>query len=43
MLFGFMSDKGTINAVFIFRRMQEEYHAKVKKVVYVFCGPKENF
>ena len=29
--FGFMSEIGTINAVFILRRMQEEYHAKGKK------------
>ena len=26
--FGFMPERGTILAVFIFRRMQEEYHAK---------------
>ena len=28
MQFGFMPDRGTIDAVFILRRMQEEYHAK---------------
>ena len=28
--FGFMPDRGTIDAVFILRRMQEEYHAKGK-------------
>ena len=31
MQFGFMSERGTIDAVFILRRMQEEYHAKGKK------------
>ena len=34
--FGFMPERGTIDAVFILRRMQGEYHAKGKKVVYVF-------
>ena len=33
---------GTIDAVFILRRLQEEYHAKGKKL-YVFCGPRESF
>ena len=28
MQFGFMPERGTIDAVFILRRMQEEYHAK---------------
>ena len=42
MQFGFMSERGTIYAVFIMRWMQEEYHAKGKKVVYVFCEPREN-
>ena len=32
MQFGFMPERGTIDAVFIFRRMQEEYHAKGKKL-----------
>ena len=31
MQFGFTSERGTIDAVFILRRMQEEYHAKGKK------------
>ena len=48
--------RGTIDAVLILRRMQEEHHAKGKlyivediyiyskrKVVYVFCGPRESF
>ena len=43
MQFGFMSERRTIVAVFILRGMQEEYHAKWKKVVYVFCGPRESF
>ena len=34
--FGFMSERGTIDAVLILRRLQEEYHAKGKKVVFVF-------
>ena len=41
MQFGFMSERGTINVVFILRRMQEEYHAKGKKL-YVFHGPRES-
>ena len=35
MLFGIMSERGTIDAVFIFRRLQEEYHAKKKVVCFV--------
>ena len=38
MQFGFMPVRETIDVVFVLR-MQEEYHAKEKKVVYVFCGP----
>ena len=30
--FGFMSERGAIDAIFILRRMQEEYHAKIKKL-----------
>ena len=30
MHFSFMSEKGTIDIVFILRKMQEEYHAKGK-------------
>ena len=26
--FGFMSERGTIDAVFMLRRLKEEYHAK---------------
>ena len=32
MQFGFMSERRTIDAVFILRRLQEEYHAKGKKL-----------
>ena len=31
MQFGFMPERGTIDAVYILRRTQEEYHAKEKK------------
>ena len=30
--FGFMPERGTIDAVFILRRLQEEYHAKGKRL-----------
>ena len=43
MQFGFMPERGTNNAIFILRRMEEEYHAKGKKVVCVFCGLRESF
>ena len=36
MQFGFMQGKGTINAVFILRRIQEEYLAKQKKLYMCF-------
>ena len=39
--FGLMSEKGTIDAVFIMRRLQEEYHAK-EKTLDVFCGSRES-
>ena len=41
MEFSFMSERGTIDAVF-FRRIYEEHHVK-GIVVYVFCGPREDF
>ena len=39
MQFGFMPDIGRIDAVFILRRLQEEYHARGKKcyMCFVFC------
>ena len=36
MQFGFMPERGTIDAVFILRRMQEEYHAKWKELYMCF-------
>ena len=36
MQFGFMPESGTIDAVFILRRMQEEYHAKQKRLYVCF-------
>ena len=36
MQFGFMPERGTIHAAFILRRMQEEYHAKGKKLYMCF-------
>ena len=41
MQFDFKPEKGTIDAVFILRRMQEDYHAKGKKIM--FCEPREIF
>ena len=35
MQIGFMPERGTIDAVFILRRMQEENHAKGKKAAFV--------
>ena len=36
MLFGFMPERGQIDAVFILRRRQEEYHVKGKKLYMCF-------
>ena len=36
MKFGFMPGKGTIDAVFIFKRIQDEYLAKQKKLYMCF-------
>ena len=41
--FGFTSVRGTIDAVFMLRRMHEGYHANGKTVLYVFCEPREGF
>ena len=35
MKFGFIPERGTTDAVFILRRMQEEYHAKGKSCICV--------
>ena len=40
MQFGFMPKRGAIDAVFILRRQQEEYHAKE---IFCMCGPSESF
>ena len=37
MQFGFMPGRGTTDALFVVRRMQEEYMEKKKKIVRVFC------
>ena len=37
-----MPEKGIIDAVFIMKRMQEEYHAKGNKLYICFCGPRES-
>ena len=36
MQFGFMPERGTIHAVFILRRLQEEYHAEWKALYICF-------
>ena len=44
MQFGFIPESGAIDAVFIIRWLQEEYHAKGKKL-YMYtqcCGPGES-
>ena len=43
MQFDFMPESGTIDAVFIFRRMQEEYHVKEKKLCMCFLDLKKAF
>ena len=42
MQFGFMSERGTFDAVSVLRRMQEMCNAEEKKS-YMFCGPRESF
>ena len=42
MQFGFMLERGTIDAVFILRRLQEEYHANGQNL-FVFCGHRKSF
>ena len=41
--FGFMPGKGTIDAVFILRRLQEEYLDKEKKLYMCFCDLEKAF
>lgn len=43
MQFGFMPGKGTIDAVFILRRLQEEYRAKGKKLYMCFVDLEKAF
>ena len=41
MQFGSMPERGTINAVYIMRRMQEEYDVKGKKLYMCFVEQKK--
>ena len=41
MQFGFMPGKGTTDAIFIMRQVQEKYQARKNKLYYVFCGSRE--
>ena len=43
MQFGIMPERGTIDAVFIWRRQQEEYHAKGKKLYICFVDLEKDF
>ena len=43
MQFGSMPERGTIDAVFILRRLQEEYHAKIKKLFMCFVDLEKAF
>ena len=43
MQFGFMSGKGTVDAMFIVRRMREEYQKKNKKLCMRFSDMKKSF
>ena len=43
MLFGFMPGKGTVDAIFIVRRMQEEYQKKDKKLYMRFVDMEKAF
>ena len=43
MQFGFMPERGTIDGVFILRRMKEEYHAKGKKLYMCFVDLEKAF
>ena len=43
MQFGCMHERGTIEAVFILRRLQEEYHAKGKKLYMCFVDLEKAF
>ena len=43
MQFGFMPGKGTVNAIFIVRKMQEEYQKKDKKLYMCFVDMEKAF
>ena len=43
MQFSFMSERGEIDAVFILRRMHEEYHAKGKMLYICFVDQEKAF
>ena len=43
MQFGFMSERGTIDAIFILRRIKEEHHAKGKKLYMCFVDLEKAF
>ena len=43
MQFGFIPERGTIDAVSMLRRMQEEYHAKGKKLYMCFVDVEKAF
>ena len=43
MQFGFMPRKGTVDAIFIVRRMQEEYEKKDKKLYRCFVDIEKAF
>ena len=43
MHFSFLHDRGTIDVVFILRRMQEECHAKGKKLYMCFVDLEKAF
>ena len=43
MQFGFMPRRGTTNALFVVRRMQEEYRGKVKKLYMCFVSIEKAF
>ena len=43
MQFGFMPGKGTTDAIFIMRQVQEKHQAKKKKLYYVFMDLEKAF
>ena len=40
MQYGFMSGKGTVDAVFVLRRLKERFRAKNKKLFFIFVDLK---